>query len=279
MCAPEGSLGQTQVPKSSHVFALGWWHELPIKATKHSTRPVSQAELKYLGGFFDGDGCVSARSCTLDWRLSICQSQNSADILMAFYKTFGGGIYHQMAGTGLANAALMWIASGSAAGDARIAAAHLAEVSFLKREQLLLAAHWPKCKDMRAGALTKLKMYKQKPETREFAISWPYLAGCFDAEGCIVVPPKEVAVRLDISQNHKELLESIAAFLREQVPSIALGIHRNGARGFVLSTHSTSHSIFILRRLVASGLRVKKRHAEVAVAVKNSENASIREGL
>eukprot|EP00930_Biecheleria_cincta_P030606 TRINITY_DN21197_c3_g4_i1.p1 TRINITY_DN21197_c3_g4~~TRINITY_DN21197_c3_g4_i1.p1 ORF type:complete len:391 (-),score=36.13 TRINITY_DN21197_c3_g4_i1:1158-2330(-) len=265
-------------PKLSHITAFGERHELPVRASKaHEHKHVSMGELQYLGGFFDGDGCVSPLSRMTGCTLAITQSADRSEILIRYYKAFGGGLYNERKGTGLAKACARWVAHGA---FSKAAALRLAQVTLLKRKQLLIAARWPSCKHMRSDAVHQLQSLKHEPETTQgrATISWQYVAGFFDAEGCIRIPPDTLSLHLHISQKPKEPLELIAAFLTERLPGINPGVHLHGA-GHVLSITCTSHCIFVLRRLMAAGLCLKRKQAEAALAVCHSDHANIRAAL
>merc|ERR1712194_118171 len=69
---------------------------------------------------------------------------------------------------------------------ARVAAGMLASMESIKKPQLqIIASERPTCHDERVALAKRLRSLKQSSQQIETIIGWSYLAGFFDAEGCI----------------------------------------------------------------------------------------------
>eukprot|EP00928_Gymnodinium_smaydae_P033349 TRINITY_DN23910_c0_g2_i1.p1 TRINITY_DN23910_c0_g2~~TRINITY_DN23910_c0_g2_i1.p1 ORF type:complete len:456 (-),score=31.34 TRINITY_DN23910_c0_g2_i1:206-1573(-) len=269
-------LRKLHLPPITHVTAFGKAHKLPVRVCGNRVDDTIESQrFEYFGGFFDGDGCVSTEggvTCVL----SVGQSVNQAEILFLFLRTFGGIIYRLANEKGAVQASVRWVIRGSAGGRV----AHLlAASSRLKREQLRIAADWPRCPVERAVQISKLKLLKRTSHVSSCIPSWPYLAGLFDAEGCIRILPVSKAVQLEIGQNSVALLEAVDAFLASEVPGYVGNIYKNGKTNHKLVIWRLRPCVHILRRLVSAGMFVKKPHAFVVFRLLESGHADLRASL
>ncbi|CAE8635522.1 unnamed protein product [Polarella glacialis] len=124
---------------------------------------ISQAELEYAAGFFDGDGCVyAALTGLIGCSLSVSQTSDRGEALLMLYSAFGGSIRILRQGIGAWKPSIQWVCGGA---DAQKAALELSRVSFVKRPQLQIAANWPSCRDERKRLASRLKQLKHIPPT------------------------------------------------------------------------------------------------------------------
>eukprot|EP00439_Symbiodinium_sp_Y106_P062231 s474_g9.t1 len=226
------------------------------------------SNLRYLAGFFDGDGCVSCSSDLSGCIVAVTQSFDKADVLMLLCEMFGGSIRRSRNGVGLWKPVLQWIACGQ---SARRAASLLAPHSITKRKQLLLAGAWPKQRSDREDCKVELRALKYSDSAVAGPCSWEYCAGFFDAEGCISQPGGGACLRLDIVQKHAQVLKCLSDFLAGSI-----GIHAK-----VSAATSTMHRLRVhglrnckqmLQCMLEAGLLCKAKQAELALGL-TAENA------
>ena len=248
---------------------------LPIcgasRASMRTPVPCDSADasnLRYLAGFFDGDGCVSCSSDLSGCIVAVTQSFDKADVLMLLCEMFGGSIRRSRNGVGLWKPVLQWIACGQ---SARRAASLLAPHSITKRKQLLLAGAWPKQRSDREDCKVELRALKYSDSAVAGPCSWEYCAGFFDAEGCISQPGGGACLRLDIVQKHAQVLKCLSDFLAGSI-----GIHAK-----VSAATSTMHRLRVhglrnckqmLQCMLEAGLLCKAKQAELALGL-TAENA------
>ena len=132
-------LSKTRWPNLTCFEANGCTHVLPLRNSCAALGTVADATLRFLAGFFDGDGYVACQSDLSGCILGIGQSFDHAEILMLFRDTFGGGITADQCGLGLRKPILRWRVYGQ---SCQTAAQLLAPHSITKQKQLLLAAKW-----------------------------------------------------------------------------------------------------------------------------------------
>eukprot|EP00933_Yihiella_yeosuensis_P014507 TRINITY_DN12986_c0_g1_i3.p1 TRINITY_DN12986_c0_g1~~TRINITY_DN12986_c0_g1_i3.p1 ORF type:complete len:331 (+),score=28.38 TRINITY_DN12986_c0_g1_i3:27-1019(+) len=270
-----GLLRSLQWPKISHFTVAGVLYKLPLPAISVIEKP-SGKELEYLSGFFDGDGCVyhgspQQRCCSL----SVTQSLSGAEILLRFRHAFGGGIYHGGRGMGLRRPTICWKIQGSLAQQA---ASFLGGLPSQKQAQLLMAKHWPSTLKEREKERPFLQRLKQTdPDPAQLHCTWRYLAGFFDAEGCISARP-DGHINLIVVQKFKPVLEVTQQFLIDELPCLTAAIHLNG-NGHELSVSNTKSSILVLRRLVEHGLTLKRSQAYLALSLSTTNYPDVREQL
>ena len=192
----------------------GVTYGLPLKAIPPPKQKPTQEELEYLCGFFDGDGCVTMKATRGIFHLQVKQSIRNVRILLRFRRVFGGGVYANAQRTGFSQATLEWHVTGK---SAAFAAGLMASVPSMKQGQLKIAASGTVQAVHRSEVKAKLKTMKQKDYIpRSLAVTWPYLAGFFDAEGCIGVRAAFNSLNLCIGQVNPTVLESLLAFLQDQ---------------------------------------------------------------
>jgi len=161
---------------------------------------------------------------------------------------------------------------------AREAARALLSIPSIKQEQLFIASQWPKAEDDRALAKSRLHQLKHSDVPSFCVESWEYLAGFFDAEGCIRIPPVYPGVRLAIGQKHPAVLRSISTLIRNALPGYTQGLCRNG-HAYSLQVSKTAASKLVLERLITAGLLQKRPAAEIALAVDKSNHILSRQRL
>ena len=263
-----------QWPVLTEFKALGRTHTLPCPSTSKADTDTPDPLLRYLAGFFDGDGCVTSdvasRSC-----LSVGQSHRNAEILKLFQNAFGGGIYRLSPGRGLREPCLRWEITGEAA---KQAAAQLARHAVVKHEQLNLALRWPDEKQHQLDARMKLAALKLQQCEPKLACSWAYVVGFFDAEGCIKARAKQAAITVCLSQRDRNVLYWIDDFWRA-----VLGL---ASHWYLQKTGVTEVSVLsacgvplLLRRLLANGLLVKRPQALLGLSLGSVQYQDLRDSI
>ena len=262
-------------PHPEKIVVKGQVYELPL-ASVEPMRPPRQEELEHLVGFFDGDGCVSLNKHTGVVELTISQNIDSAEVLLLFRSMLGGSILRQSASTGSHKAVLQWRVCGS---KMTAAAAALSTVPSMKQAQLLMAKQGYIAENDRARVLECLQMFKQRQHVpdRWRGCSWPYFAGFFDAEGCISVNPSCAALQLRLDQVNPCMPLKLLRFLHENQ------LHRWSLY------HYASHSSLVcqsledckqtLKQLLANGLLVKRKQAELALSLTGENHLEIRDTI
>ena len=262
-------------PKVTSFDAFGQTYALPLKTQGPSHVP-SEAEMWYLGGFFDGDGCVTYSSSFC--RLSLSQLARNATVVLMFRRAFGGGICSEKNGQGVRQPVLQWYITGSAAS---VAAELLSAYCSGKAEQLRLAAQWPKTANDRAAASTQLHMLKRAaPNLMGCAsITWPYIAGLFDSDGYVHVPTTQATIYLYIEQKYDAILHKTLDFLAAEMPGhTGMKVKAKG-EAYVLSITTLGTSTHALRKLLQAGLLVKRQSATCVLDMSAEKHAEIREQL
>ena len=155
----------------------------------------------WVGGQMDGDGCVMiVGGCSVC--LSFGKAAKGVVTLHRLQTLFGGQVYNQSAATAVSQKVLQWHLVGI---EAQSLCARLAPYTFIKRPQLQLAAEWPRIGTGRSGSSdvkakrlaidTELRRLKrQEHPTISEHVPAAYIAGFFDAEGCIYVKQKTVQI-------------------------------------------------------------------------------------
>jgi len=238
----------------------GVYYELPLSSRRVDMSAFSQllpeADLEYLAGFFDGDGCVCAHARLCQCSLSVGQSVVGKEVVLAFWRAFGGTVRVLAHGKGCARPALEWNIHGK---DAGLTAQLLQEHCVVKKEQLYIAATWPSNALERIRCGSRLAELKRLPlcASKTARLSWSYITGFFDAEGCIKVSPSSKSVRLEISQKDPAVLLSVKSFLQSKIGLSQI----SGPHGVSCKCIRADDSIAvssILQQLLAHGLLVKK---------------------
>ena len=233
----------------------------------------------YLAGFFDGDGCVSAQACLSGTTLRMTQSAENCRSVLGFLIKYGGSIGLSRSGYGSASPTLVWRVFGE---EARHTACILRTHCFVKKEQLGIAVSWPSCREEREVLKAKLSFLKTVEPSLPVGqkMSWPYLAGFFDAEGCITLDRVSKSIQLEIGQRDAAILQVIQAFLFSQLPSqdLAIKLYRGLARHVLVSSR-WSNSAFILQSLLDHGLHLKRPAALRALSLPQSSHSILRREL
>ena len=252
----------------------GVTYGLPLKAIPPPKQMPTREELEYLCGFFDGDGCVTMDATRGYFQLIVKQSISNVHILLRFRRVFGGGVYAGDKRTGFSQTTLRYVTGKSAA----FAAGLMASVPSMKQDQLEIAASGTVEAARRSKVKAKLKTMKQKDYIpTSLAVTWPYLAGFFDAEGWIGVPPSSGSLDLQIVRVNPKVLESLLAFLQDQ------GLDRwKLQHGNKASCLHCSHLLTCkrtLKHLLQNGLSVKRQQAKIAFELTPSNRQKIRDEL
>lgn len=274
----EGLLRRVKCPRVETFHAHGQVYQLPVAAAVPKGRP-SQEELEYLCGNFDGDGCVSMCKTSGVVRLSLGQAIERADILIRFRDGLGGAIYRNSDASGFRSSCLKWVASGHAAQQA---ASILSSFPSMKQAQLRIAAEAERgtvatrIRLKVADKLTLLKARTYEPLRGTLKCTWPYFAGFFDAEGCIVVKAGQTSVCLKVAQVNPCVLRALLYFLqREGFQRWAL--HRNNNGSFSLTCQHIATAKACLGWLLANGLTLKRAQAEAVIKLTATNRSQIRD--
>ena len=226
--------------------------------------------LKYLAGFFDGDGCVLPDGRLSGCSLGVGQSFDAAEVLLLFQSTFGGYIGRLHDGAGLRKPCLQWRVYGPAA---RRAAHLLLPFSIVKRKQLELAWNWPETKNEREQVSQQLSNLKQYDSSAEGPCSWEYFAGFFDAEGYVGLRAK-ASLHLSVSQKHVTVLECLRRFLRSEMPHEFRIMHYMCKHTLRIDTTSICKQV--LQKFLGSGMLRKSDIAKLALDLTQENATTIR---
>ena len=171
-------LGDLRWPRLRHLQVGGVCYQLPLSSRRVDMSSLlpncPKADLQYLAGFFDGDGCVSVETKLSGCTLSVCQSVCGQEVLLAFLRVFGGTIRVLSHGKGCTRPALNWEIHGN---NASLAAQLLQEHCTVKKEQLCIAATWPSNTLDRIHCSSRLAKLKPLPSCMPKALSWSYVTG------------------------------------------------------------------------------------------------------
>lgn len=273
-------LKRLELPAASTFEVDGKLYSLPLRSREFAeaaSRNNSQDDLDYCAGFFDGDGCVY--SCR-DFRtraLILQQVTRHGAVLLKLMKTFGGGIRKGAPAHGYCQSTLAWSVHGKAM---QSAASKLSMASLCKREQLeLVATEPPVCQSARSVQAARLRDLKREPPRHLQVITWAYLAGFFDAEGCIQVKAAGTQIGLTIGQKHQEVLMCVRSAIQRSFPDVAVYITRFNTGFYSLGIHKTSSARKVLERLLLAGLVVKKQQAMLALTLNEENHSSVREKI
>ena len=254
-------------PRLLRFHAGGETHELPCRSVRRtciSLPAAAEETLRYLAGFFDGDGCVEGypHGCCL----VVGQTFDKADVLMFFQAVFGGSISKNSEGRGLWKPVLKWRVWGP---DVCRAARLLAPYSITKHRQLVLAADWPKSTSSRQKCLVELRRLKHGDSAVVGPCSTEYFVGFFDAEGYIQITGRAALV-LHIGQK----FETVLSCLKQAVVhnfAVEARLYRRPSSS-MLSIFGTSVCKDVLRAMLEAGLLCKREQAELAISL-TSRNA------
>ena len=262
-----------QWPRLTQFQAVGQTYRLPYHSTSKVDVDVSDPVIRYLAGFFDGDGCVSSSSNRV--QLGISQCHANSEVLILFQRVFGGVIYAQVHGRGLRRPCLQWRVTGA---DVKEVAAKLVKHSFVKRGQLLVAAPLPEQKQQEQAVQKQRAPLNLEQSDPNLACSWAYIAGFFDAEGCIRALPSASAVSVSMSQKDRSVLSWIDNFWRVDLRlTSSCSLQKTGVTEMTVS--SKYYVQLLLRRLLANGLLGKRQQALLGLSLGSVPYGDIRNGL
>lgn len=282
----KGLLARIQRPRLESFEVDGKRYHLPLLAKDAEIEHCSEDKLAYLAGFFDGDGCVSLSKTTGSFSLTVGQSVNGAGTLMRFRQHFGGSITRQRDGNGFIRPKLQWQLFGEAM---KRASTLLTKHSRTKRSQLQISAYGHVEKAVRLQVADELKLLKKGdyvPDNRQ--LSWQYLAGFFDAEGCIKVSPQRASIVLELSQVKPAILMQILSFLHRQQHESwkiytytheCLSPNNSTAYYYRINCCGNEECKRILQQLLAHGLQQKREQANLARDLTYHNHVEIRDAL
>ena len=261
-------------PRLKSFSARGQVYLLPWHPHGSCLHVPTPAELRYLSGLFDGDGCVSTCGRNGEYCvLSMTQSYDHAEPLLKLQDVFGGGIYyHSGSGRGLQKPTLQWHAPRT--GFDRVAR-QLQANSSTKRRQLELGMQWPGVASERRERALELRLLKQYDSAVDLDCCWAYCSGFFDAEGSIQVDGRG-AVRVRFSQKFPTALENLQRFLAKEGLTAAMYEDR---RAFELRIQRLPDSKFALRRMLQAGLQRKAFQAQLVLDMTPQTASQVREAF
>ncbi|CAE7764476.1 unnamed protein product, partial [Symbiodinium pilosum] len=239
-------------------------------------RTFSTPTLRYLAGFFDGDGHVGSASDSRGAFLEVSQSFDKSAILMRFRETFGGSIKLSAQGLGLRKPMLAWCIHGTAA---RSAAQCLAVHSIGKGKQLDLAGAWPTEKSRRADFKAQLHKLKQHDSALVRRCSWEYCAGLFDADGHIRQNLDTTSFDLHLHQKFDTILQCVQSFLGSSLGLDASLRKSDKQQIFSLSIFGRSNCRQVLGAMLHAGLLGKADQARLAIGLTRENATQVREQL
>ena len=269
-------LQRVSFPRLESFEVDGKVYELPVRAGPPTCRP-SREELEYLGGFFDGDGCVSLCSASGTVSLVVVQSVQRTSILLRFRDALGGGIHRDQEARGTSHACLRWQARGD---TAREAASVLHSFAIMKSAQLHQVVESNICRDGRSRVvktLLRLKAHTHEPGHGTAAFTWPYFAGLFDAEGSIIVQPLSHSISLIVSQTNPYILRVMLAFL-ENEGLRNWNLYKSGGSYQLMCRHLDTAKAS-LEELLSHGLSLKRPQAEHCLVLTEKNHAETREAV
>lgn len=241
---------------------------------------IVEADVRYLAGFFDGDGCVSAKTRLSGCVLHVGQTAANSWILFQLLMKFGGSICVHAQGLGSTAPSISWRAAGE---TARRASSILKKTCIVKEEQLKIAASWPRCREDRDICRVRLAQLKKCNQFSGYLhkteLSWHYVSGFFDAEGCIVVDQASKSLRLEIGQRDPEILQVLQVFLLRHLPQGSnVNLYRKPS-SHALTSCQTATSLAILTNPLEHGLQVKRSAALHALNVATASHSESRRHL
>ena len=270
-------LQRVSFPRLESFEVDGKVYELPIRSGPPTCHP-SREELKYLGGFFDGDGCVSMSSSSGRVLLCVTQSVQRPRILLRFRAALGGGIHRHWNARGATQASLRWQATDSKATEA---ASVLHPFTVMKSAQLHQLLDGNICRDRRnkvVNTLLGLKAHTHEPDHGSSTCTWPYFAGLFDAEGSISVQATSNSISLSVSQTNPYILRVTLAFLENE----GLGswnLYKMSRGSYELACNHLDTAKASLKKLLSHGLSLKRPQAEHCLVLTEKNHAETREAV
>lgn len=269
-------LKRLELPAKSHFVAEGKLYSLPLRAgtPSEASGEPSQDELDFCAGFFDGDGCAYSDADFLGRVLSVGQAARNGAVLLKFLSLLGGTIIKGRPTKGHRQATLLWKITGDAM---RSAASRLSTAALCKRDQLDIAAmELPDCPMVRAWQAARMRALKREAPRQPRLITWAYLAGLFDAEGCISTRPTGMQIVLIIAQKRAEVLCCARTTMQRSFPGIDVYIRCTKAGCHVLSISRTASARVVLKRLLFAGLVVRRQQAVLVLSMHRHRHTSFR---
>ena len=263
-------------PRMTSFHWRGREYGLPYSRKDIVVQALPQAartRMRYLAGFFDGDGCVECQVDLSGCKLSIGQSIKQPGVLLLFLDTFGGSVVRHSDGFGLRLPVLRWVITGSAAGRA---ACLLASHSIAKKRQLLLAAAWPQDTYLRERHQKELGALKRYDSAIAHHCTAEYLTGFFDADGH-VQHRGGTRLALWVCQKHVTVLECLKRCFREHL-NVDAQVRTYKLRSALYLTR-TSACKAVLRAMLESGLQCKAEQAKLAIALTKQNAPQVRAKL
>lgn len=278
----KGLLARIQRPRLESFEVDGKRYQLPLSARDAAIEQCSEDKLAYLAGFFDGDGCVMLNKTTGGFTLAVSQSVKGAGTLLQFRQHFGGSICREHDGNGFIRPMLTWRLYGE---TMKRASELLTNHSRTKRSQLQISAHGHVAKAVRLQVADELKLLKRRDYVSDNRqLSWQYLAGFFDAEGCIKVGAESPSIVLDIGQVKPAILKQILSFLHQQQYESCKIYAReclppNNSSHYLVRCSGNEQCKRILQELLAHGLQQKREQANLARDLTSQNHVEIRDAL
>ena len=264
-------------PRLTSFMANGQLYPLPLSPDASFGAPsIEHSHLRYLAGFFDGDGCVRYNSSVRGCMLQISQSFDAADVLTLYCSAFGGGIYRLGRGAGLCKPALQWQLAGRKL--TRQAASLLSQHSITKEKQLRIAAHWPETRAGQISAVDELTALKRFDSSisNKGSCTWDYVAGLFDADGSIS-PNGKYGLQLALAQKHITVLEYVRRFLACET-GVEITVSRR-PHVSQIQVGAIGNCQLIVEGMLKAGLTRKRRQAELVLEYKPENAEAIRTAL
>ena len=255
----------------------GQIYDLPLPVLRQAEaymNTLEDATVRFLAGFFDGDGCVSCQVSLSGCYLTVEQCFDRADILMLFRNSFGGSITLNRDGLGLHKPVLRWQVHGQLA---RMAARLMAPYSITKHKQLRLASEWPEARSCREEFNSELRSLKRYDSAVAGMCSWEYIAGFFDADGYIGLRHRGgVSIVLEIKQKQPSVLECLRIFL-ERSPGVNVPFPKVRADSQAHCLRITGLLVCkqLLQQMLKAGLVVKAKQATLVAGLTQQNAASI----
>ena len=273
------SLKKLAWPKLLRFEVQGKSYPVPIQGRDVEMLQIEglspQARLRYLAGFFDGDGCVACNTGLSGCRLEVGQSYDHADVLILFCNVLGGSIGAAKPGSGLKKPLLTWTVCGE---SARFAACLLAQHSICKQKQLLLAAAWPEEKRRREDCADEIRSLKHSDSAVPGKGSWEYWAGFFDAEGYVNLR-RHSSLLLAVKQKHITVLQCLQRFIHQEFEVEPAIYSVSGIGAYELKTSGTFVSKQCLGAMLQAGLLRKAKQAELCMHLQHDNASEIRSRL
>eukprot|EP00438_Fugacium_kawagutii_P009953 Skav231147 [mRNA] locus=scaffold4611:36535:37809:+ [translate_table: standard] len=246
-------------------------YRLPLRAKDAVIADCSQEELEYLSGFFDGDGSVVFLKNGYV-RLQASQTASGVAVLLRFRDCFGGSIGMDKQGHGTANPTLQWMLAGGKA--RKRAATKLARHSYTQHAKLRVASQ-------EGGRKVRANLRECRAASKippNFKVTWSYLSGFFDAEGCIRILAQSPDIQLRIVQKKPSILRKLLTFLKAQgLESWAL--YESTRPDFTLCCCTSDACKQTLRQLLANNLSLKHEQARIALRLSASTHGEARKNM